>query len=110
MLDSNIHFSDVLVIGSGLAGQSSALAASKYSNYVTILSKVSVMRSHSVAAGGGINSVSGYEDSIDDHFVDTVQGSDYLADQNAVKILVKNAPFEISFLEVPKKSRFTKST
>jgi len=99
MLDSNIHFSDVLVIGSGLAGQSSALAASKYSNHVTILSKVSVMRSHSVAAGGGINSVSGYEDSIDDHFVDTVQGSDYLADQNAVKILVKNAPFEISFLE-----------
>ena len=43
MLDSNIHFSDVLVIGSGLAGQSSALAASKYSNHVTILSKVSVM-------------------------------------------------------------------
>ena len=99
MADSNIHFSDVLVIGSGLAGQSSALSASKYSNNVTILSKVPVMRSHSVAAGGGINSVSGYEDSINDHFVDTVKGSDYLADQNAVKILVKNAPSEIAFLE-----------
>ena len=99
MVDSNIHFSDVLVIGSGLAGQSSALAASKYSNYVTILSKVPVMRSHSVAAAGGINSVSGSEDSIDDHFVDIVKGSDYLADQNAVKILVKNTLLEIAFLE-----------
>ena len=99
MVDSNIHFSDVLVIGSGLAGQSSALAASKYSNHVTILSKVPVMRSHSVAAAGGINSVSGSEDSIDDHFVDIVKGSDYLADQNAVKILVKNTLLEIAFLE-----------
>ena len=75
---------DVLIIGSGIAGQRAALEAISHSDKVTILSKLPVMDSHSTAATGGINSAFSTTDSNFDHFVDTIKGSDYLADQDAV--------------------------
>ena len=57
------------------------------------------MRSHSVSASGGINSVSIPSDSIKSYLEDTIKGSDYLADQDAVSTLVNHANIEIKYLE-----------
>ena len=92
-------FTDVLIIGSGIAGLRASLEASKYSNDVKIISKLPVMRSHSVSASGGINSVSIPSDSIKSYLEDTIKGSDYLADQDAVSTLVNHANTEIEYLE-----------
>ena len=92
-------FTDVLIIGSGIAGLRASLEASKYSNNVKIISKLPVMRSHSVSASGGINSVSIPDDSIQSYIDDTIKGSDYLADQDAVTTLVNHANIEIKYLE-----------
>ena len=92
-------FNDVLIIGSGIAGLRASLEASKYSNDVKIISKLPVMRSHSVSASGGINSVSIPSDSIKSYLEDTIKGSDYLADQDAVSTLVNHANTEIEYLE-----------
>ena len=92
-------FNDVLIIGSGIAGLRASLEASKYSNNVKIISKLPVMRSHSVSASGGINSVSIPSDSIKSYLEDTIKGSDYLADQDAVSTLVNHANIEIKYLE-----------
>ena len=92
-------FNDVLIIGSGIAGLRASLEASKYSNNVKIISKSPVMRSHSVSASGGINSVSIPNDSIKSYLEDTIKGSDYLADQDAVSTLVNHANNEIKYLE-----------
>ena len=90
---------DVLIIGSGIAGQRAALEAILHSDKVTILSKLPVMDSHSIAATGGINSAFSTTDSNFDHFADTIKGSDYLADQDAVHKLVDGSNDEIFFLE-----------
>ena len=90
---------DVLIVGSGIAGLRAALEASKYSDNVKIISKLPVMRSHSVSAAGGINSVSIPSDSLHSYFSDTIKGSDFLADQDAVHILVNRANDEIKYLE-----------
>ncbi len=92
-------FTDVLIIGSGIAGLRASLEASKYSDNIVILSKLPVMLSHSVSAAGGINSVSIPDDSIKSYFEDTIKGSDYLADQDAVSTLVNHANSEIDYLE-----------
>ena len=92
-------FTDVLIIGSGIAGLRASLEASKYSNNVKIISKLPVMRSHSVSASGGINSVSIPDDSVKSYIDDTIKGSDYLADQDAVTTLVNHANIEIKYLE-----------
>ena len=92
-------FNDVLIIGSGIAGLRASLEASKYSNNVKIISKLPVMRSHSVSASGGINSVSIPDDSIQSYIDDTIKGSDYLADQDSVTTLVNHANIEIKYLE-----------
>ena len=94
---------DVLIIGGGLAGSRAALAVAQ--NYphlsVGLISKVHPIRSHSVAAQGGIAaSLKNVDD--DDwltHAFDTVKGSDYLADQNAVQVLTQSAPEVIIDLE-----------
>ena len=94
---------DVLIIGGGLAGSRAALAvAQKYPDLsVGLISKVHPIRSHSVAAQGGIAASLGNLD--DDnwltHAFDTVKGSDYLADQNAVQVLTQSAPEVIIDLE-----------
>jgi succinate dehydrogenase / fumarate reductase flavoprotein subunit len=90
---------DVLVIGAGLAGQRAALAAAEQGVSVGILSKVHPVRSHSNAAQGGINAALQEGDSWESHAFDTVKGSDYLADQDAVEIMAKAAPEEILHLE-----------
>ncbi|MEA2368598.1 MAG: succinate dehydrogenase / fumarate reductase, flavoprotein subunit, partial [Thermoleophilaceae bacterium] len=90
---------DVLVIGAGLAGQRAALAAAEEGAAVGILSKVHPVRSHSNAAQGGINAALNPEDSWESHAFDTVKGSDYLGDQDAIEIMCREAPDEILALE-----------
>ncbi len=90
---------DVLVIGAGLAGQRAALAAAQSGASVGILSKVHPVRSHSNAAQGGINAALNPEDTWESHAYDTVKGSDYLGDQDAIEIMCRAAPQEILDLE-----------
>ena len=90
---------DVLVIGAGLAGQRAALAAAEEGVSVAIVSKVHPVRSHSNAAQGGINAALNPEDSWESHAFDTVKGSDYLGDQDAIAIMCQEAPEEILHLE-----------
>jgi succinate dehydrogenase / fumarate reductase, flavoprotein subunit len=90
---------DVLVIGAGLAGQRAALAAAEEGVSVGIISKVHPVRSHSNAAQGGINAALQEDDSWESHAFDTIKGSDYLADQDAVEIMCKAAPEELLHLE-----------
>jgi succinate dehydrogenase / fumarate reductase flavoprotein subunit len=90
---------DVLIIGAGLAGQRAALAAAEAGASVAILSKVHPVRSHSVAAAGGINAAINPEDDWRSHAFDTVKGSDYLGDQDAIEIMTSEAPDEIVHLE-----------
>src|SRR2546423_8359728 len=90
---------DVLVIGAGLAGQRAALAAAEKGVSVGIVSKVHPVRSHSNAAQGGINAALQEGDSWESHAFDTVKGSDYLGDQDAIEIMCREAPDEILHLE-----------
>src|SRR5829696_547069 len=90
---------DVLVIGAGLAGQRAALAAAEEGVSVGIISKVHPVRSHSNAAQGGINAALDPDDSWESHAFDTVKGSDYLGDQDAIEIMCREAPEEILHLE-----------
>src|SRR5690242_18437615 len=90
---------DVLIIGAGLAGQRAALAAAQSGATVAIVSKVHPVRSHSVAAAGGINAALNPEDTWESHAYDTVKGSDYLGDQDAIEIMCREAPNEILWLE-----------
>ncbi len=90
---------DVLIIGAGLAGQRAALAAADAGASVGIMSKVHPVRSHSNAAAGGINAALNPEDSWESHAFDTVKGSDYLGDQDAIEIMCREAPNEVLHLE-----------
>ncbi len=90
---------EVLIIGAGLAGQRAALAAAQSGATVGIVSKVHPVRSHSVAAAGGINAALNPEDTWESHAFDTVKGSDYLGDQDAIEIMCREAPDEILWLE-----------
>lgn len=94
---------DVVVVGAGGAGMMSALYASKDPSLkVAVLSKIFPTRSHTGAAQGGINAAMGYRDSSDSaekHFRDTVKGSDFLADQDAVEFFTTHMPELISELD-----------
>jgi succinate dehydrogenase / fumarate reductase, flavoprotein subunit len=90
---------DVLVIGAGLAGQRAALAAAEKGASVGIISKVHPVRSHSNAAQGGINAALDPQDSWESHAFDTVKGSDYLGDQDAIEVMCREAPEELLELE-----------
>ena len=95
---------DVIIIGSGIAGLRAAIEAARASNGkldIAIITKVQAMRSHSVSAEGGTAAVLYPElgDSFESHAFDTVKGSDYLADQDAVERFVKEMPSEIYQLE-----------
>src|SRR3954454_21941361 len=90
---------DVLIIGAGLAGQRAALAAARSGATVGIMSKVHPVRSHSNAAAGGINAALNPDDSWESHAFDTVKGSDYLGDQDAIEIMCREAPNEVLWLE-----------
>ena len=82
---------DVVVVGAGLAGQRAALAAVEAGRDVAVLTKIHPLRSHSGAAQGGINAALGAEDSVDTHIYDTVKGSDYLGDQDAIEFFCREA-------------------
>ena len=90
---------DVLIIGAGLAGQRAALAAAEQGAEVAIMSKVHPVRSHSVAAAGGINAAINPADDWRSHAYDTVKGSDYLGDQDAIEVMCSEAPGEVMHLE-----------
>ncbi len=89
----------MLIIGAGLAGQRAALAAAQAGASVAIMSKVHPVRSHSVAAAGGINAAIAIDDDWTEHAYDTVKGSDYLGDQDAIEIMCSEAPGEAMHLE-----------
>jgi succinate dehydrogenase / fumarate reductase, flavoprotein subunit len=92
---------DVLVIGAGCAGMRAAIEAHDAGADVALLSKIHPVRSHSGAAEGGINAALGNasEDSPEAHAFDTVKGSDYLGDQDAIEILCVEAPGDVYQLE-----------
>ena len=93
---------DVIVVGSGLAGLRAAIEAAKNENLdVGIISKVQLMRSHSVCAEGGTAAVMQPDqgDSLELHAWDTVRGADFLADQDVVWRFVQEIPQELLLLE-----------
>jgi len=101
MVDS-LNF-DLIICGSGLAGLRAAIAAAKKGPHLKIgvVSKVQVMRSHSVSAEGGTAAVLFEEegDTIESHIYDTVKGSDFLADQDVAERLCVEMPKEIHQLD-----------
>ena len=92
---------DIAIVGAGAAGLRAAIAAATFSDKLSIglLSKVYPMRSHTVSAEGGTAAVLKDYDSMDLHALDTIKGSDYLADQDAVELFVREAPSEVIQLE-----------
>ena len=90
---------DVLVIGGGLAGMSAALHAGEAGASVAMVSKVYPTRSHSAAAQGGINAALGIEDSWEVHAYETVKGSDFLGDQDAIEVLCNEGIQDVFDLE-----------
>jgi succinate dehydrogenase flavoprotein subunit len=92
---------DVLVVGAGCAGMRAAIEAHDAGADVALISKIHPVRSHSGAAEGGINAALGNasEDSPEAHAFDTVKGSDYLGDQDAIEILCDEAPGDVYQLE-----------
>ena len=99
------HRYDVVIIGAGLAGLRAAIELGQDAR-VAVLTKVFATRSHSGAAQGGIGAALGNEepDSWEWHMFDTVKGSDYLGDQDAIEIMAKDAPrtlIELEHMGVP---------
>jgi succinate dehydrogenase / fumarate reductase, flavoprotein subunit len=92
---------DVLVVGAGCAGMRAAIEAHDAGADVALISKIHPVRSHSGAAEGGINAALGNasEDDPEKHAFDTVKGSDYLGDQDAIEILCTEAPDDVYRLE-----------
>jgi succinate dehydrogenase / fumarate reductase flavoprotein subunit len=92
---------DVVVVGAGCAGMRAAIEAFDVGADVAVISKIHPVRSHSGAAEGGINAALGNasEDDPEKHSYDTVKGSDYLGDQDAIEILCNEAPDDVYQLE-----------
>ena len=92
---------DIVIVGGGGAGLRAAIAAAEADPEldIAILSKVYPMRSHTVSAEGGAAAVVKANDSFEDHIHDTISGSDWMADQDAVESFVKEAPNEMIQLE-----------
>ena len=92
---------DVVVVGAGCAGMRAAIEAFDVGADVAVISKIHPVRSHSGAAEGGINAALGNasEDDPEKHAFDTVKGSDYLGDQDAIQILCDEAPDDVYQLE-----------
>lgn len=94
-----IYTYDAVIVGAGLAGCAAARELQIAGKKVAVITKLHPLRSHSGAAQGGINAALSDKDSIELHEFDTVKGSDYLADQDAVEFMCKNAPETIRWAE-----------
>ena len=94
-----IYTYDAIVVGAGLAGCAAARELQKAGKKVAVITKLHPLRSHSGAAQGGINAAFSDADSIELHEFDTVKGSDYLADQDAVEFMCQKAPETIRWIE-----------
>ncbi len=99
------HQYDTIIIGAGLAGLRAAIEIGEKAD-VAVISKVFATRSHSGAAQGGIGAALGNEedDSWEWHMFDTVKGSDYLGDQDAIETMARDAArtiYELEHLGVP---------
>jgi succinate dehydrogenase / fumarate reductase, flavoprotein subunit len=94
-----IHKYDVVIVGAGLAGSAAAREAAHAGLSVCVLTKLHPLRSHSGAAQGGINAALSDEDTVELHEFDTVKGSDYLGDQDAIKLMCEKAPETIRWAE-----------
>ncbi|MEM0331658.1 MAG: succinate dehydrogenase/fumarate reductase flavoprotein subunit [Archaeoglobaceae archaeon] len=92
---------DVVVVGAGLAGMRAAISAAQKSKdlSIAIIAKTYPIRCHSVCAEGGTAAVLRDDDSYDLHAWDTIKGSDFLADQDAVEFFVRECPKEILRLD-----------
>ncbi|MFH0883637.1 MAG: succinate dehydrogenase flavoprotein subunit [bacterium] len=98
-----IHRHDVIIVGAGLAGSRAAVEIGQVAD-VAVLSKVYPSRSHSGAAQGGIaaslaNEKGSRADRWEFHMFDTVKGSDYLGDQDAIEMMVREAPETVIEME-----------
>jgi succinate dehydrogenase / fumarate reductase flavoprotein subunit len=96
----NTH--EILIVGGGLAGLRAAIEAKSQGRDVAVLGMVYPVRSHSVAAQGGINAALGNvdpSDGVEKHAFDTVKGADFLADQDAVEVLCRDAPVRVLELD-----------
>jgi fumarate reductase flavoprotein subunit len=96
----DLHLTDTLVIGAGLAGERAAVEAASYGCEVTILSLVPPRRSHSTAAQGGMqaslgNAAKGLGDNPDIHLADTIKGSDWGCEQDVARLFVNLAPIAV---------------
>ena len=98
-MDVSSH--DILLVGGGGAGLRAAIAVAEFNPKlsVAVVSKVYPMRSHTVSAEGGAAGAVAPDDSLDDHAYDTISGSDWLADQDAVELFVDEAPKELLQME-----------
>ena len=95
-----MHDHDVLIVGAGLAGMRAALAATDLGVDVAVVSKVHPVRSHSNAAQGGINAaLTDRGDDWRDHAYDTIKGSDFLGDQDAIELMCREAGEEVISME-----------
>lgn len=92
---------DLVVVGGGAAGLRAAIAAAEADPELSIalVSKVYPMRSHTVSAEGGTAAVMRDYDSLESHALDTIKGSDFLADQDAVEFFVARCPEEVVRLD-----------
>src|SRR3989344_1456995 len=89
---------DIIVIGSGIAGLSFALKAGKYASII-LVTKDNISESNTNYAQGGLAAVFRDDDSPELHLKDTIRAGDGLCNEDAVKVLVENAPKEIRWLE-----------
>ena len=94
-----IYHYDAIIVGAGLAGLAAAREIESHGKHVAVISKLHPLRSHSGAAQGGINAALKEKDSIKSHMFDTIKGSDYLADQDAVKLMCEGAPKTVRWAE-----------
>jgi fumarate reductase flavoprotein subunit len=99
LVETSSH--DILLIGGGGAGLRAAIAIAEANPKIDIamVSKVYPMRSHTVSAEGGAAGVAGRDDTLDEHCYDTVSGSDWLGDQDAIEAFVNEVPKELLQLE-----------
>jgi succinate dehydrogenase / fumarate reductase flavoprotein subunit len=95
----SFHRYDAVIVGAGLAGLAAARELESHGKHVCVLTKLHPLRSHSGAAQGGINAALKDDDSTQSHIFDTIKGSDYLANQEAVELMCESAPETIRWVE-----------